>query len=373
MVNKFKRMVNNTHGIHIFWHLIFWGSFIVYELSVLLILSSGEISLLDQIVHYPLNIALFYYNAMVLLRNFSEKKHNWFVSFLILLPLEIIVYLALNYGLNYMLESWFHVKVLRSIRVPYFFFVASVWRAIYFIGLSTCYWFALYSVYNKRKILQLENERMKSESRKILLEKDLLATHNSLLRAQINPHLLFNTLNYIYNTVYKSSEEAAEVIMLLSEITHYSFKSTGSNETVSLKDEVVAIENLIKLNQIRFNNKLCIELILKGDFEGIKIIPLVLLTFVENIFKYANLSDGDFPVQIYVGLDNGSLSFYTINKIGRTHSMPHNNNKLGLVNVKNRLENQYKRQYDLTINNRDGIFSIDLNINLHEHNKVLYN
>src|SRR6201999_3176822 len=102
---------------------------------------------------------------------------------------------------------------------------------------------------------------------------------------QISPHLLFNSLNFIYSSIHKLSEKAGKGVMLLSEIMRYSLVSSEDNRTVLLPQEVDQIQKLIELTHLRFEQQLFISFKKKGKLAEVKILPLVLITLVENMIK----------------------------------------------------------------------------------------
>jgi len=126
-----------------------------------------------------------------------------------------------------------------------------------------------------------------------LLEKEKLANELKFLKAQINPHFLFNTLNNLYSFVLIQSPKAPDMIMQLSGILDYVLYKS-QNKEVALNDEVKTIEHFIKLEQIRYGERLEVELKTDGDL-SIGISPLILLSIVENAFKHGASGDIDYP------------------------------------------------------------------------------
>jgi LytS/YehU family sensor histidine kinase len=151
-----------------------------------------------------------------------------------------------------------------------------------------------------KRIDDLENTQLRNELQNQALEKALLATENAYLKSQINPHFLLNTLNFLYNSVSKLSEKIADSVMTLSDIMRYALTNADEDGKVKLESEIEHISNFIKLNQARFNQRLCIELLMEGDPEGLRIIPLVLITLAENVFKYGDLLSESYPAKINI-------------------------------------------------------------------------
>ena len=153
------------------------------------------------------------------------------------------------------------------------------------------------------------------------MESAILTTENDYLKSQINPHFLFNTLSFIHNSVSKFSTTIAESVISLSEIMRYALTATDADGKVELVSEIEHIENFIKLNQARFNQKLSLNFSVFGEISDQRIIPLILITLVENVFKYGNLNDPASPASIILTLNGNELLFITENSKKRQNNM----------------------------------------------------
>jgi two-component system LytT family sensor kinase len=182
------------------------------------------------------------------------------------------------------------------------------------------------------------------------------------LQNQISPHLLFNSLNFIYNKVYKESAEAGNSVSRLADLMRYSLVSADDTRTVVLSQEVKQLENLIALCQMRFSGQFYLRFKKKGKLATVQIIPLILITLVENIMKHGDLGDKKFPCLIALQLEDNRLHFQTTNKIRNTNLYPKNG--LGLKNIEKRLNNYYQGSYSFLTGAEDGIFTVNLKIEL---------
>ena len=207
---------------------------------------------------------------------------------------------------------------------------------------------------------EIERKALIEEKERQRLELELVSSQNAFLQAQINPHLLFNTLNFIHNEVLEVSETASEAIITLSDMMRYSLIENKMDGKVPLEKEIQQIENLIKINQYRFNNKLSLEFHPKGDLGTIRVIPLLLVPFVENLFKYADLTDAERPATINLQVASGVMEFSTINKKRKTVSF--SSPGIGISNIKTRLQSSYAGQFSLQLEDRGSIFSVYLKI-----------
>jgi hypothetical protein len=348
------------------YHIGGWFFFILYEVSFVAILLGAKSQrgiLPDYILPYVINICLFYFHAHVTLSySFNDNRRKYF-SFTGLLVTELAIYLYLLictgilHGSNVYRhpELWFRESngtvLLRQL-----------WRGIYFIAFSSAYWFAIKTISLQKKILLFEKAHLQNQIDKQNLEKNIVELQNAYLQSQINPHLLFNTLNFVYTNVESVSREAAEAVILLSELMNFSLKEPEADGMVNLETEVEQIKNIIKINQIRFNNRLYVDLQFNGEFSEGRIIPIALLPFIENVFKHGNLTDKDSPCKIVVNYNGESVELITLNrKKTRLKTYSHG---IGLVNVRKRLDNIYKENYTLTTNNGEHDFYLHLIIKL---------
>lgn len=120
-----------------------------------------------------------------------------------------------------------------------------MYRAFSFILLSTGYWFAGYLLKSRAEIDELVQQQLISENKQPALQKKNIASENAFLKAQINPHFLFNSLSFIYNSVHKLSPGIAEAVILLSDVTRYSLRQADASGQLSIYEEIEQINNLI--------------------------------------------------------------------------------------------------------------------------------
>ncbi|MCQ6958324.1 histidine kinase [Mucilaginibacter sp. JC4] len=208
----------------------------------------------------------------------------------------------------------------------------------------------------------MEKEQLRSIAHTLELENKYITAENAYLQNQISPHLLFNSLNFIYGAIHKLSERAGKGVMLLSEIMRYSLVSSEDNRTVLLADEVDQIERLIELSHLRFEHQLYIRFIKRGKLKGVRVLPLILITLVENMVKHGDLGAPNQPGRISLTYMENQLAFKTEN-LKRTSS-PHPPGGIGLKNIEKRLSNFYPDRYEFEIQDTETLFTVTLNINL---------
>ena len=203
---------------------------------------------------------------------------------------------------------------------------------------------------------------IKQASEEALLQRSQFEL--KLLRAQVQPHFLFNTLNNMYYEAYLDSPRTALLIERLSDIMWY-FVDQSIQETVPLSTEVQFLDNYIALEKIRIRPEPEIEF--EKNFDGgIPIPPMLLMTFVENIFKHGiDKISGCNSIRISLAHQNGYLYFSTRNGLNR-HADPTTPKGLGLKNLRKRLAILYGDNFELETLNDGQYFTATLKVPLHE-------
>ncbi|WP_185957316.1 sensor histidine kinase [Gracilimonas mengyeensis] len=185
----------------------------------------------------------------------------------------------------------------------------------------------------------------------------------ALLRSQINPHFFFNTLNNLYSLVVNQSDQAPDVILKLSDIMRYTIYD-GKKDQVSLKEEVDYLQRYIDLHKIRYQKEVDIRFE-KPEDEEVKVAPLLFIIPLENAFKHGveSLRKGAY---IHASLqeepETGEVVFQIQNNYEKQDGSEANDG-IGLRNLKQRLELLYPNRHTLNIENKEGVFSLTLQLN----------
>ncbi|MCK0136097.1 histidine kinase [Arenibacter sp. S6351L] len=172
-------------------------------------------------------------------------------------------------------------------------------------------------------------------------------TEMKYLKAQIQPHFLFNTLNNLYALALKRSKKAAEGVLKLSEIMEYMLYDS-SKKKISLLKEINYIQNYIELERIRKQDLVESNIEINGEIDDIVIPPLLFLPFVENCFKHGQLSNGKIIMEMKFTRHEKDLEFYLKNHIEQ-YAHEHDKSGIGHVNINRRLELLYGNKFDLQI------------------------
>jgi two-component system LytT family sensor kinase len=182
----------------------------------------------------------------------------------------------------------------------------------------------------------------------------------SFLKAQINPHFLFNTLNNIYALSVTDNKHTSESIMKLSNIMRY-VTDDVSEDVVLLQSEIDCIKDYIDLQKLRLGKKTKLDFVCAGEIVNQKIAPLLLMTFIENVFKYGISKHNNAVISINIMADEQKISFFCQNNI---FEKPQNDKRkgIGINNTKQRLEHMYPGKYSLDINTSNNLFTVKLEI-----------
>jgi len=343
-------------------HLICWSLFISCELGFLYFTQGRLEPFYIYFAFYTLNISFFYLLIRILNFTFNGGGSSFLLGILIYL-LSFAIYLSLKFLLEHFLEM---PDLGIKAQFAYFrkFIATNLQRGFYFTILATFYWAAGHIAFFKKRAAVSERRQLIAERDKLAMEKRLQASQNAYLKQQMNPHLLFNALNFIYGSVRKSSGQASECVLLLSDIMRFSLKETDADGKIPLAEEIHQLKNLVKLNNLRFDEPPHLIAELVADTGGRRIIPLILFSLAENVIKHGNLTDPANPALIYITIaGEGRLHFHSRN-LKKNGSDQIGNHGIGLQNVRIRLDYAYPGRHVLHIAENDDFYELSLKIEL---------
>jgi sensor histidine kinase YesM len=341
-------------------HFSVWLIYILYELLIVFEVQGAQFNLTETFFNFALYSSLFYtFSELLFPRFFNKRKIVYFF-------LSFIAAFALFTWLRYLVKVQLMPVLSPDLIYPFTslrsFVAETLWRGGYFTMFSFGYWVARNLIKTEQEKLALMEAKAIDEQRLKEMEINYRIAQIEYLKNQINPHFLFNTLNFFYDHVRNCSASAAEGILLLSSIMRYALKDSEPNAKVMLQDEVKHLRNFIAINQLRFDNRLQVKFDVTGNLHFRMIIPLLLITFVENSFKYGDLLDPQHPLIIRLEVDNDLLVFYSSNKkkLGPVET----SNGVGLTNTKKRLDLVYKDRYTMAVDNVENFYTTTLKITL---------
>lgn len=201
---------------------------------------------------------------------------------------------------------------------------------------------------------KLQTQLAESEAERKALELDQL-------KAQLQPHFLFNTLNTIYGASLQKADHVPDMIMELSAMLDYGLYQAAKDQ-VPLVDEVAHLERYLNLEEKRFRDGLKIEFIKKGDLSTTSLPPLLLMPLVENAIKHGKVLGGILGISIDLKLHNGELTFSVKNAVKNSET----SRGIGLENLRKRLKSLFPEKHRLLIEQKDDTFTATLTLSLKE-------
>lgn len=194
-------------------------------------------------------------------------------------------------------------------------------------------------------------------------ERDKLDAELSYLKAQINPHFLFNTLNSIYSLAITRSDKTPTAVVKLSEMMRY-VTTEAHNDKVPLQKEIDYVSNYVDLQRIRLEQTVKIDYRVKGETGQMRIAPLVMIPFVENAFKYGVNPEEESEIQIAITIEYDRLTMFVKNKIVKVDYSDEYRSGHGMDNVAQRLKMGYPGKHKLNFGRFDKDYLVNLEIEL---------
>ncbi len=211
---------------------------------------------------------------------------------------------------------------------------------------------------------RLERDKLEMDRKQLLLEKNNLTLELDFLRYQINPHFLFNTLNSLYVRVIDLDDEAAEIVLKLSDLMRYNLYESNVDRTEITK-ELHFIESYLALERVRHGERVDIRFETTGNFQHQFIAPLLLISFVENAFKHgAGKTREKAFVRVEAHLQGSRFTFRVVNSVPTTGVSPSPTGGVGLAITRKRLDLLYPQRYQLNLSSGGGVFTAEVILDL---------
>ncbi|MBZ4191428.1 sensor histidine kinase [Niabella beijingensis] len=199
-----------------------------------------------------------------------------------------------------------------------------------------------------------------TERHRAMIQVDKARAELSFLKAQVSPHFLFNTLNNIYALAIGKSAYTASSILRLSNIMRY-ITDDAHEQFVPVEKEISCINDFIELQKLRLSKKVQVQYELSGRYESVAVAPLILMPFIENVFKHGISNNTPAAIIIRIGVTNEQVHLFTENNI-IDHNKETPRQGIGLENVTQRLELLYPGSYELILKRENGTFIADLRL-----------
>jgi len=332
-------------------HLSFWGVFLLMELGRFIDMDADRIlnELLFEGTQLFFIVSLVYFNLRILIPKYwNTGKYTSYIGSIILI--EIIVISILSVIFYNFLETDF--KRLASFG-PGKVLMMNTFKTNIFILSSSLFHFV-------KEWIKLKDENLRyTENAQKQLTAEL-----SLLKAQVNPHFLFNTLNNIYSMSLYNSNKTPEMILKLSQLLSYMLYEC-KDEEVNLEKEIQFIKNYIDLESVRVEDIAQINLNIKGEYSGLKVPPLLFIPLIENAFKHGiSTEQTTSEININLVISDNKIDLEINTPID--HSVEENKNNelggLGIKNVKKRLDLLFPEHHTFKISRDNSLYTTKLSL-----------
>lgn len=331
-------------SIQIMFHLLFWTITItlvyfildlLYGLISIILMHAGKVPEIMQELHAFLIILssgiVIFYSSYFSFHYFAKKpiRFLWLAAFYIVCACVYVF-----------IQSDFSDLLFFCIPILYFNFFGFLFRTFF--------------------------EWIKDRKIKAELEKDKIESQLELLKSQINPHFLFNSLNNIDVLIQEEPQKASEYLNKLSEILRFILYESNTDK-IPLIEEIDYIKKYVDLQKIRTSNDNFVKFEIFGNASGKYIAPMIFIHFIENAFKYSTNKKIENAINIRFDISEKRLSFFCKNYFKTTNDTNPDKNGLGIKLIKQKLDLIYKKAYNLNVKEEDNWYIINLEIQLDDH------
>ena len=359
-------------------HVTIWAGYFILLVWFYSGMRTFEPPVLKSLFIVLLQAGIFYLNFYYLLPRYFEKGNYFFYSlfilFILFIALALFYYfdrISLNYEIRKAIETNDFTRLPRGFRhkIPPMdrspmhetFRLQLIWRQVVFNGFFVAMVLFISTIY--RNIMQ----KRQTEKDALLLNTRIVEAESNMLKSQINPHFLFNTLNNIFAMAQLQSDKTPEAIHRLSEMLRYVIYDCNE-KFVPLEKEVQYLRSYIELQLLRDEKMNRVSYTFGNVSKGTSIAPMLLIPFIENSFKHWKMDD---PEDAYIRISLRSAANQIVFSVentrpGQTITQP-SGSGIGLENVRKRLNLIYPGKHSLIIHDSIIIFRIELKIDLYEN------
>lgn len=319
-------------------HIAIWVLVLAIPTIVFWNQPPGRLSLAFFFLSTLYHIAFFYFNAYFLYPQLLTKK-RW-----PLYILSIIAFLIFSYHAKvFLLDMSSGIELTRGEK-----------RIVIFSMMPFLFGSILFRLISDR----LRFERLEKEAR-----TEQLATELKFLRSQVSPHFLFNMLTNMVSLARQKSDLLEPSLIRLSELLRYMLYDSDE-ERISINSEIETLQGYIALQQLRFGEDVEVKLQIHNSSPGCFIEPMLLIPFIENAFKHGVGMLNKPYINIQLTVQEKTLDFNISNNYNLTNHSKDKASGIGLVNVQNRLQLLYPGKHLLEIEDKNGVFSAHLKLDL---------
>lgn len=328
-------------------HVAFWIYMFNQILLTFAMMSGNKYDPFREITIYPLTSFITFYCFYFTYQLFFTRKHKLFPVLLLIAVFAFLI--PFRIGLEYLFWKYIGYGHLES---PQYLIIDRSW---WFNSLRLVIIYGIYALLIQLAIGWFDTQKLRTE---LMLEKQ--AGELSLLRSQVNPHFLFNTLNNIYSLVYKKSDDAPEAVMKMSAIMRYMLYD-ATTDAVLLEKEVEYLKSFIELEKLRIRQKDFVDFQLSGNYNGRTIAPMLLIPFVENAFKHGSRIATNPGIRISLTILPEQIRFEVNNNIRKNANVTKDRlGGIGLTNIRRRLNLLYPGKHQLDIISDENTYNVKL-------------
>ncbi|MGZ4033718.1 MAG: sensor histidine kinase [Bacteroidia bacterium] len=329
------------------YHILFWSGIYLLWLIVFRGYSVALTKTMTIEFCYLIFITIDYYTiAYFIIPRFLQKRK--YASF-VLISILLIAFSAF-------------VRALIAAQMNLYFF-----HAIQNTGFGTLYFNSIINITIWVQIITIGKmllDSIQHQQQLDILEKERVKNELDFLKAQINPHALFNSLNTIYGHIDKNNQVARNVLVQFSELLRYQLYDC-SVEKISLEKEINYIKKYIAFEKLRKEESLVVKLEIENNGNGLEITPLLLIVLIENAFKFvSSYPDKENTIVIKLFTENNILHSHFSNTTDQQPLVIKNSGGIGIANLKRRLDLSYANKYELITNKENNLYKTDLIIDL---------
>ncbi|MDP1622417.1 MAG: sensor histidine kinase [Bacteroidales bacterium] len=326
-------------------HVGFWIIFMTLSTFLFSNFWPLKTAVLRALLNGSLFILVFYINLLFLIPHFFSKKRY------ILYGVSSVGLIVFFFTMRILFRDYlFGVPAgIGFSSRPYQGEFLIITSFIFIFGLSIFYELARNHFDAAQRNMEILRQRNEAEFR--------------MLKAQVNPHFLFNTLNNLYSLAYERSEKTAGAIMSLAEIMRYLVYEAGASE-VPVEKEIRFLTNYVELEKLRIEDPSKVTMVIEKPSGHLMVFPLIFIAYVENAFKHSCIdTDPEGFIQIFLSFRDGGIFFTCENSIPATR-VREKDGGLGLVNARARLDLMCPGKSELTINSTSMVYHVNLTIRI---------
>jgi sensor histidine kinase YesM len=333
--------------LQILVHIAIWGVVLAMPL-VLQLRSFSEIPTSLKVYTIVTNITLLilFYFSFLFISPYVIRCNSLLKSILLFIICGTAIY-SIKLGLLYYLDTYYEQAFSNSKLFSFGVLIGDFTNSLIIMAVAL--------------LIRISTNWFRDQKTKADLLLQQQTQELALLKAQVNPHFFFNTLNNIYSLVYRKSDDAPAALLKLSEIMRYMLYDSKT-DTVPLPKELEHLESYLELEKLRLRDPDFISYNVEGDADGMVIPPMLLLSFVENAFKHGKKRVKTPGITINIKIENNKLNFMIANY---TLAKQNNGNKsggIGLKNITRRLELLYPGSHSLHILNESDQYVVNLEL-----------